>query len=69
MFRIMPYKAHLAADTAVGLFALAAPWLFGFSHNERARNAFLVMGAFGIAAGSLSQPEEMTRPALGGDRP
>ncbi len=57
--KLLPFKAHLAADTAVGVLSLAAPWLFGFANNERARNTFLVMGAFGLMAGLLSRPDEM----------
>ena len=55
----MPYKNHLALDTLGGLTALASPWLFGFSHNKKARNALLFFGAFGLIAGNLSKPEEM----------
>lgn len=57
--KVLPFKAHLAADTAVGLLALGAPWLFGFAGDTRARNTFLAMGALGTMAGLLSQPEEM----------
>lgn len=53
------FKTHLALDVANGVLAAGAPWLFGFSENKRARNFFLVAGAFGIAAGLLSQPKEM----------
>ena len=56
---VMPYKAHLALDTFGGALALGAPWLFGFARNARARDTFLAMGAFGLMAGLLSQPEEM----------
>ena len=56
---VISFKAHLVFDVANGLFAAGAPWLFGFADNKRARNAFLVAGAFGIAAGLLSQPKEM----------
>lgn len=56
---VVSYKAHLAFDVANGLFAASAPWLFGFADNKRARNTFLVAGAFGIAAGLLSQTNEM----------
>ncbi len=56
---VLPYKAHLAFDVANGLFAASAPWLFGFARNKRARNTFLIAGAFGIAAGLLSQTNEM----------
>ena len=59
LVRVVPFKAHLVADTAVGVLALSAPWLFGFAHHQRARNAFVVMGLFGIMAGTLSKPDEM----------
>jgi hypothetical protein len=57
--KVMPYKLHLALDTMGGLTALVAPWILGFSKNERARNTFLVMGIFGLMASLLSEPEEM----------
>lgn len=57
--RLIPYRAHLAIDTIGGLTALAAPWLMGFSGNAKARNAFLVVAAFGLTAGLASEPEEM----------
>lgn len=53
------FKTHLFLDVANGILAAGAPWLFGFSDNKRARNTFLAAGAFGIAAGLLSQPKEM----------
>ncbi len=59
LFRTMSYKTHLVIDTLGGATALVAPWLFGFAKNTRARNTFLVMGAFGLMAGLLSKPEEM----------
>ena len=55
---VLPYKAHLALDAALGAFALGAPWLFGFARNARARNTFLAMGAAGLMAGLLSRPNE-----------
>ena len=58
-FKVMPYKAHLAIDAAVGAFALGAPWLFGFAGDRRARNTFLAMGAAGLSAGLFSRPNEM----------
>ena len=53
------FKTHLALDIANGIFSASAPYLFKFADNKRARNFFLVAGAFGIAAGLLSQPKEM----------
>ena len=59
LVKVIPFRTHLVADTAVGLFALGAPWLFGFASHTKARTTFLVAGVFGILAGVLSKPEEM----------
>jgi hypothetical protein len=59
LFKVVPYKAHLAADATVGVFSLAAPWLFGFSEHQKARNTFLALGAISLVASLLSKPEEM----------
>ncbi len=57
--KVMPYKAHLAVDAVTGVAALAAPWLFGFADDRRARNTFLAMGITALAVTALSRPEEM----------
>ena len=57
--RVVPYKAHLAFDVLGGVFALSAPWLFGFSRHEKARDAFVTAGIFGIMAGTFSKNDEM----------
>ena len=59
LVRIIPFKAHLATDVAVGLFTLAAPWLFGFSRNKAARNTFVAAGAVSVLTGLLTEPREM----------
>lgn len=59
LVRVVPFKAHLAADVAVGLLTVGAPFLFGFAGNRRARNFFVGMGAFSVAAGLLTEPKEM----------
>src|SRR4028118_1472397 len=46
LIRVLPFKAHLAADVAVGLLTLGAPFLFGFSRNKKARDFFVGLGAF-----------------------
>ena len=56
---VVPFKLHLAGDAANGLFALGAPWLFGFADVPKARNTFLVIGAVSLMAAALTQPEEM----------
>ncbi len=57
--QVMPYKTHLTIDFVTSAFTLAAPWLFGFSRNEKARNSFIAMGLTGLVVGLLSRPEEM----------
>ncbi|WP_205504365.1 SPW repeat domain-containing protein [Rufibacter psychrotolerans] len=57
--QVMPYKTHLTMDFVTSAFTLAAPWLFGFSQNTKARNAFVGMGLTGVLVGLLSRPEEM----------
>lgn len=57
--KVIPFKAHLALDFAVGLFTMSAPWIFDFAQNTKARNAFLAMGATSVMAASLSQPDEL----------
>lgn len=59
LVKVIPFKAHLALDVAVSLFTLAAPWLFGFANNAKARNTFLAMGTIGTVVTALTQAEEM----------
>ena len=39
--RAVPLRAHMAADSALGMALPAMPWVMGFSQNKRARNFFL----------------------------
>lgn len=59
LFKLIPFKAHLLTDFAAGIFTLSAPWLFKFSKNKKARNAFLVIGITSVVASLLTEPEEM----------
>lgn len=52
--KLIPYKAHLAVDLAVGALSLAGPWLLKVQHNKRARNTLLLMGAVSLVVGTLS---------------
>jgi hypothetical protein len=54
VFKVMPYKAHIALDFVAGLGTMAMPWLAGFARDRRARNTFLVVGAVSVTAGLLS---------------
>jgi len=57
--KVIPFKTHLLIDSTTSVFALAAPWLLGFSHNKRARNSVLIAGLVGLAASLLTEREEM----------
>jgi hypothetical protein len=63
VIRVLPFKAHLAADVVLGLLTMGAPFMFGFSRNKKARNFFVGMGAFSVMAGLLTEPEEMDEKA------
>lgn len=52
--KVLPYKAHLGIDFALGLASFAAPWLLKVQHNRRARNTLLLMGAVTLTVGVLS---------------
>ena len=61
LFKVLPFKAHLAADAGLGAFSLVAPWLLKFSKNTAARNAFLFVGLSSlIIGGLLTQRREMS---------
>ena len=61
--RVIPFKAHLVMDAAASAMAVAAPWLFGFAKDERARNTFVAVGLAGLVVGALTRPVEMRRGA------
>lgn len=59
LVKAIPYKTHLALDVVTALTSLSAPWLLGFSHNKKARNTFLAIGATLLTTGLLSERKEM----------
>ncbi|WP_170755431.1 hypothetical protein [Ruegeria lacuscaerulensis] len=56
IWRVLPYKFHLAVDLLVGVTFLAAPSLFGFSGVDAV--FYWLNGAAVVAVISLSTPEE-----------
>jgi hypothetical protein len=62
LFRILPFKTHLAIDLSVSCLALAAPWLLGFSDKSTPRNALLATGLMGLAATLLTNQKEEPDP-------
>ncbi|MBJ6109818.1 hypothetical protein JAO73_12400 [Hymenobacter sp. BT523] len=61
LIKTVPFKTHLTLDVVTALTSLSAPWLLGFSRNQKARNTFLAIGATLLASGLLSEPEEMPK--------
>jgi len=59
VFRLMSFKTHLKLDVAANVFALAAPWMLGFSDNKRACNTCLVAATTGLVISAFTQPDEM----------
>ncbi|MBO9453311.1 hypothetical protein J7426_23835 [Tropicibacter sp. R16_0] len=56
VWRLLPYKFHLAVDLLVGLAFLFAPGLFGFTGLDAL--FYWVNGAAVVAVISLSAPEQ-----------
>ena len=54
LFRVIPYRVHLAVDLAVGLMFLAVPFVFGFAGLDAAY--YWINGAAVLAVISLSTP-------------
>lgn len=59
LFRVIPFKGHIALDYVGGLASLAAPWLLGFSGETTPRNAFVGAGLVALVVASLTQRDEM----------
>jgi len=55
---VLPFKTHLKIDFTVSCFALAAPWLLGFSRKKASTTAIIFTGALGLAASLLTEPLE-----------
>src|ERR1700712_2544075 len=45
---LIPFKKHLIMDFSVSCFALATPWLFGFSKKKKAVAALMITGLLGL---------------------
>ncbi|MDU8944047.1 hypothetical protein [Ovoidimarina sediminis] len=55
LFRVLPYRLHLAVDLAVGLLFLILPVALGFTGLDAA--FYLVNGAAVVAVIGLSKPD------------
>ena len=56
LFRVLPFKVHLAVDLLAGLTFLAAPFVFGFSGLEA--TYYWLLGATVVVVVRLNAPEE-----------
>lgn len=56
VFRVLPYRLHLAVDFVVGLLFLALPFALGFSGMDAA--FYLLNGAAVVLVIVLSSPED-----------
>ena len=52
--RLVPFKAHGAAEVAIGALLPAAPWLLGFSEHKAARNFFLALAGVTAVVAALT---------------
>lgn len=57
VLKLIPFKVHLLLDVAGGVLGLAAPWLFGFAHNKKARNTLLGFALFELLAVAISRKD------------
>lgn len=64
--KIIPFKIHGGIELTSGLFALAAPWLFGFSRIDAARNFFLFAGVTVAITWALTNYRAAELPGRGG---
>jgi hypothetical protein len=55
LYRVLPYRVHLAVDLAVGLLFLALPFLFGFTGLDRA--FYLLNGTAVVLVVGLAAPD------------
>jgi hypothetical protein len=52
--RTIPFKAHGAAELAIGALLPAMPWLLGFSENRAARNLCFGLTALTLVVSALT---------------
>ena len=52
--RAIPFKAHGAAEAAVGVALPFLPWMLGFAKHRRARNFFLGLTALTAVVAALT---------------
>ena len=61
--RVVPFKAHGAAEGAVGLVLPALPWALGFARHRAARNFFFGLTAVTAVVAALTDWSKREHPA------
>ena len=49
----VPLRAHAAIEPVAAILLIAAPWLFGFSHNSTAKVVSIVIGVIMLSKKDL----------------
>ncbi|HVF85715.1 MAG TPA: hypothetical protein VM821_07015 [Abditibacteriaceae bacterium] len=57
LLKIVPFNTHLKGDAAGSLATVAAPWLFGFADDARARNAVVGLALLQAIVFALTRPD------------
>ena len=55
VIKVMPFNLHLLFDLLGAVLGLAAPWLFGFAKNEKARATVLAFSLLELGVVLLSK--------------
>lgn len=55
LIKVIPFNVHLLLDLLSGLMGLAAPWLFGYAKNEKARNTAIAFSLLELGAVARSK--------------
>src|SRR4051812_11544014 len=56
--RTVPFKAHGAAELAIGALLPVMPWLLGFADNKAARNICFALTGLTLVVSALTNWEE-----------
>lgn len=55
LIKVIPFNVHLLLDLLGGLMGLAAPWLFGYAKNAKARNTALAFSLLELGVVALTK--------------
>jgi hypothetical protein len=64
LFKVLPFRVHLALDLIGGVFLAVSPWVFGFS--ERVWGPHLVVGLIEIGVALMTRRTAIEHGPVGG---